>query len=121
MKEARLQAAVRERRPLSQAAMAELVSEQLGRIIHQTQWSNYELAVSEPPFDVVAAAAQLSGLTEAYIAFGVSADLQVDPTQDRKLTEAGPESDRARAARQAEATKEARRKASDKGSRKRGA
>ena len=117
MKEARLKAAVVAGRALSQAAMAELVAKALRRTFHQTQWSDYERGISDPPYDVVIVAAALSELTPEYIAFG-SRPVDVDPAKDRALTDDGPDSDRARADRQAAATKEERRKAREKRSRK---
>src|SRR6185312_1200256 len=87
MKEARLQAAARRREVLSQGAMAALVSKAVGRTIHQTQWGKYEAGTSEPPIDVIAAAAKLSGLPNAYLAFGESVAVLPDPALDRKLTD----------------------------------
>lgn len=70
MKEARLAAAVRQHRTLSQATMAELVGKEIGGDLWQAQWSAYELDKSEPPLAVIRAAAKLSGLDESYLAFG---------------------------------------------------
>lgn len=117
MKEARLKAAVVAGRSLSQAAMAELVAKALGRVFHQTQWSDYERGVSDPPYDVVVATAKVSELKPEYIAFG-SSPLDIDPHKDLELTQEGPESDRARAERQAAVTKEERRKEKDRATRK---
>lgn len=69
LKEARLQAGVRLRRQMSQERMAEMVSKEVGRTIHQNQWSRWE-AGAEPPIDVIRVAAKLSGISEVYIAFG---------------------------------------------------
>lgn len=69
MKEARLRTGVERREFASQEQMADLVAALLGRPLNQTQWSRYEQG-AEPPLDVIQAAAQLSGLTPAYIAFG---------------------------------------------------
>lgn len=88
MREARLQAAVRARRTLSQAAMADLVSRAVGRIVSQATWSNYELGINDPPFDVVEAAAKVSGLVPAYIAFGSAPDpTTIDASQLRYLSD----------------------------------
>jgi hypothetical protein len=69
LKEARFQTAARLRESVSQERMAELVGEELGRVMHPTQWRRYE-AGTEPPLDVIQAAARCSGLTASYIAFG---------------------------------------------------
>lgn len=45
----------------------------LGRKFHPTQWRRYESGESEPPLEVIRAVAKVSGLTEAYIAFGPAA------------------------------------------------
>lgn len=82
--------------------MADLVGKLLKRSLHQTQWGDYERGEAEPPYDVVEAAARVSELTPEYIAFGVT-DQLIDPSRDRKLTEEGPDSDRARAERAAAA------------------
>lgn len=85
MKQARLQAAVQLGEHVSQERMAELVSAELGRVLHPTQWRRYETD-REPPLDVISAAARVSGLSEAYIAFGAG-DVEVpDPRLDRRLT-----------------------------------
>lgn len=110
MREARLKAAVVAGKPLSQEAMATLVSKEVGRSVHQTTWSAYESGASEPPYDVVLAAGRVSELSPAYIAFGLESDALIDPERDRKLTEEGPDSDRARAARAVEAKKSAKRR-----------
>jgi transcriptional regulator with XRE-family HTH domain len=86
MKEARLQAAVRLRETVSQERMAELVGKELGKPMHQTQWRRYETD-REPPLEVIVAAAKVSGLSEAYIAFGTpDADRLIDPARDRRLS-----------------------------------
>lgn len=93
MKEARLQTALRRHETLSQARMAELVAAEMGTPLHQAQWSNYESGKSEPPLAIIRAAAKLSGLALAYIAFPEETDssgsplLDLDPSKDRKLTE----------------------------------
>lgn len=69
MKEARFQTAARLREPVSGERMSELVGQALGRVLHPTQWRRYE-GGTEPPLDVIRAAARVSGLAEAYIAFG---------------------------------------------------
>jgi transcriptional regulator with XRE-family HTH domain len=69
-KQARLQAALRHGRTISQERMAEMVAEIIDRPLAQAQWSSYELGKAEPPLDVIRAAAKLSGLDEAYVAFG---------------------------------------------------
>lgn len=105
LKEARFQTAARLRENVSQDRMAELVGEALGKTFHATQWRRYE-GGREPPLDVIRAVARVSGLSEAYIAFGISATAIIDPTTDRKLTEA--ELDRASAkAKQERATRTA--------------
>jgi hypothetical protein len=72
LKEARFATATRRRSQVSQQLMATLVSGLVGREIHQTQWSLYELGKSEPPLDVIRAIADVSGLMPEYIAFGVT-------------------------------------------------
>lgn len=70
MREARLQWGANRRESASQAAMAEAVSKLIGRKLTQSGWSDYESATTEPPLDVITAAAKLSGLSESYLAFG---------------------------------------------------
>jgi len=72
MKQARLQTAVGLRETVSQERMADLVGAELKRVLHPTQWRRYETGEREPPLDVIRATARVSGLTEAYIAFGES-------------------------------------------------
>lgn len=67
-----MRAGVRIRETISQQRMAELVGAELGRTLHQNQWSRYEGGGSEPPLDVIAVTAKLSGLSESYIAFGTA-------------------------------------------------
>lgn len=116
LKEARFQTAARLRETVSGDRMAELVGTELGKTMHPTQWRRYE-AGTEPPLDVIRAVARVSGLSEAYIAFGIirppDAGAIVDPERDRKLTDA--EVDRAsrkaredRAKRTASARKQGR-------------
>ena len=55
--------------------MAQLVTEELARLkslktISQPQWSDYEAEKAEPSTIVYRAAANVSGLSENYIAFG---------------------------------------------------
>lgn len=69
MKKARLHAGFRLGESVSQERMAELVSRELGRVLHPTQWRRYETD-REPPLDVIVATARVSGVTEHYIAFG---------------------------------------------------
>ena len=104
LKEARLQAAVRAKRTLSQAAMAELVSEVLGRSLSQAQWSNYELGLNDPPYDVVIAAGRLSGLSPSYIAFEAKHTVNID---EDSLIDIPPDAVE-RAKKQAEVTRSAR-------------
>jgi hypothetical protein len=86
MKEARFRTAAARREAVSQALMAQLVSNVLGRVVHQTQWGRYETGDSEPPLDVIRGTARVSGLAEAYIAaFGENA-----PTARGPKTEAAP-------------------------------
>lgn len=108
MKEARLRTGVRLHETVSQARMADLVSAEIEWSIGQTQWGRYELGESEPPLDVIRAAAKVSELSPEYIAFGVVGG--PDPALDRRLTDDGPDSDRARAERAAEATAKKRSK-----------
>ncbi|HEX6464271.1 MAG TPA: hypothetical protein VFZ98_07460 [Vicinamibacterales bacterium] len=68
--EARLRAGAQVRRTVSQDYMADLVSAELGRALHKTQWRRYESGEREPPLDVIRAVARVSGLSESYIAFG---------------------------------------------------
>lgn len=70
MKEARFQTAANLQETISQQRMAGLVSKVLGRPLHQAQWSDYERGESEPPLDVIQAAAKVSELPPEYIAFG---------------------------------------------------
>jgi hypothetical protein len=101
LKEARFRTAANLRETVSQDRMAELIGEHLKRVFHPTQWRRYEGGV-EPPLEIIRAVAAVSGLPEAYIAFGVkTGDVVIDPTRDRLLTETGPNSDRERAARAA--------------------
>jgi hypothetical protein len=82
MKEARFRTAAARREAVSQALMAQLVSNVLGRVVHQTQWGRYETGDSEPPLDVIRATARVSGLAEAYIAaFGEDMPAQSPPAQ----------------------------------------
>lgn len=64
--------------------MAVLVAKELGRALHQTQWARYESGESEPPLAIIRAAANVSGLSEAYIAFG---NRLLDSVKVHKLTE----------------------------------
>jgi hypothetical protein len=80
MREARLHAAVREKRSITMDAMAGLIAQELGRPLHLTQWRRYENGESEPPLDVIRATARVSGLAEAYIAaFGENAPAESTP------------------------------------------
>lgn len=72
--EARLAASLRAGRQLSQDAMAEMVRQAAGIPLWQAQWSDYERDKTEPSLAVIRAAAQLSGLTPGYIAFGAEAN-----------------------------------------------
>lgn len=54
--------------------MGVLVAELIGRTVRQAAWSLYELGKSEPPLDVIVAAAKLSGLDASYLAFGGESD-----------------------------------------------
>jgi hypothetical protein len=81
MKKARFQTAANVGEVVSQERMAELVSAQLGRVLHPTQWRRYETD-REPPLEVIVATARVSGLSETFIAFG---------TRSRGSTEAEPE------------------------------
>jgi hypothetical protein len=69
MLEARLATAARRKESVSQQRMADLLTEALGRKVHQPQWSSYE-AGSEAPLDVIDGAARLSGLTRDYLGWG---------------------------------------------------
>jgi transcriptional regulator with XRE-family HTH domain len=91
MKEARLATAVRLRRTLSQAGMAELVGKEIGRDLWQAQWSKYELDESEPPLDVIRAASKLSGLDPSYIAFGTTAAVQQQTIKGAMVAAPPPE------------------------------
>lgn len=73
LKTARFHVAAARRENVSQARMAELVSDASGRTVHQTQWGRYEAGESEPPLSVIRATAKVSGLSEVYIAFGYEA------------------------------------------------
>jgi hypothetical protein len=84
--EARLQAAVRLRESVSRARMAELLGQALKRSFHETQWRRYESGESEPPLEVIRAAAAISGLSPAYIAFG-DVPVNIDASQFRYLTD----------------------------------
>lgn len=78
LEEARLAASLRLKRQLSQTAMAELVSAELGRRVWQQQWSDYEAEDGpEPALDVFRATARLSGLTPGYLAFGEDANATI--------------------------------------------
>ena len=70
LKEARLHAAAARGEEITKEEMGPMISPILGRAIHATQWRRYESGRSEPPLDVIRAVATLSGLSEAYIAFG---------------------------------------------------
>lgn len=70
MREARLTYAAALKRTISQAAMAEAIAGALGRALSQSAWSDYEIGDTDPPYDVLAAAAKLSGLTREYLAWG---------------------------------------------------
>jgi hypothetical protein len=72
LKEARFQTAARLRENVAQDRMATLVADALGRVLHPTQWRRYESGEREPPLDVITAVARVSGLSEAYIAFGAA-------------------------------------------------
>ena len=69
MREARLATAARLRKTVSQQGMAELLAPIVKRPVHQPQVSSWE-AESEPPLDVIAAYATLSGLSREYLAWG---------------------------------------------------
>lgn len=70
LKEARLATGFIRGDSVSQEQMAELVSAELGRTLHPTQWRRYESGGRQAPLEVIAAAAAVSGLDPAYIAFG---------------------------------------------------
>ena len=69
IREARLAIAAKQRKTVSQQGMADLLTPLVGRQIHQPQVSSWE-AESEPPLDVIAAYAKLSGLERDYLAWG---------------------------------------------------
>lgn len=86
-------AAVRLNRTVSQSLMARLVTTRLGELgsektVSQPQWSNYESESDEPSAIVYRATADVSGVSESYIAFGLSAApaAMPDPRLDRKLS-----------------------------------
>ena len=116
MKEARLQTAVRKGETLSQDRFAELMGAVLGRVMHPTQYRRYEAGESDPPYEVVVAAAQLSGLTAAYIAFGSEPLPPIDASQLRYLTD--EELDRAAKKVAEESSPTPSRRAAGKGARK---
>jgi len=100
-KEARLKTAVKLNATVSQGRMAQLVTQELAKLkspktISQPQWSDYEAEKAEPSTIVYRAVSRVSGLPEAYLAFGANAEAVANPSTDRKLTE--EELDRADAA-----------------------
>lgn len=64
--------------------MAELVGAAMKRVMHPTQWRRFESGDSEPSLEIIRAAARVSELSPAYIAFGAEDDLAVGA---RKLTD----------------------------------
>lgn len=86
-------AGVRLNRTVSQSLMAKLVTTRLGELgsektVSQPQWSNYESESDEPSAIVYRATADVSGISESYIAFGLSSAppaAMPDPRLDRKL------------------------------------
>jgi hypothetical protein len=115
LKEARLATAYLRKIEISQDGMAAVLSETLGRQFHPTQWRRYESGKSEPPLEIIRALASVSGLTESYIAFGVTevGIETLDPSKDRKLTMQEIQRARLQAARE-EAEAARRRKAAAK-------
>lgn len=113
---------------LTQKRMAELVTAELKRLgsdktVSQSAWSDYESEESEPSFLIIQATANVAGMLPPEVAYGSALDrlyeLAPDPTRDYKLTEGGPDSDRARAERLvAEEPQEQYRTVRGKGSRK---
>jgi hypothetical protein len=80
MKKARLATGLRLNRTVSQGLMAEIVTAELKamgfseKTVSQSVWSQYESEGSEPGLIIIKAAARVSGLSEAEIAFGARAD-----------------------------------------------
>lgn len=72
MLEARLRYGAKLKKKITQTQMAAAVAEVLGAPLSQSTWSDYELAISEPPLDVIDATARVSELSPAYIAWGVT-------------------------------------------------
>lgn len=91
MKEARLRTGVRLRETVSQQRMGALVGAELGRALHQNQWSRYETGESEPPLDVIRVTARLSGLDQSYIAFGAVTSIDGGPIMRDSVGEAAHE------------------------------
>jgi hypothetical protein len=87
LKQARLNTASLQGREISKEEMAVVLTGVLGRPVHATQWQRYESGKSEAPLAIIRAAAQTSGLSPCFIAFGsVSAasagDSEALPTED---------------------------------------
>lgn len=91
---------------MSQGDMADLVAKDLNRSLSQAQWSDYERGITDPPYDVTISAGRISETPPEYIAFGVIGG--PDPHLDRRLTDDGPDSDRARAERASAAAEKKR-------------
>lgn len=101
---ARLLTAVHVGYTVSRAKMGELVGKEVGRKLDEKQWRRYESGESEPPLDVIAAAARVSELPPEYIAFNKKPSVMIDEDSLIDIPDDAVE----RAERQAEATRSAR-------------
>lgn len=96
LREARLATGVRLKQSVSQKLMAQLVTEELGKLdsdktVSQPQWSQYEAENDEPSLIVYRAVERVSGLPESYIAFGKTDEETGKSPNSPGLAEAIPE------------------------------
>lgn len=94
-KKARMATAARLGRMVNQTLMAQLVNDELKRMgsrktISQSGWSDYEAERSEPALVTIRAAAHVSGLSEAEIAFGPPRDEEAH-ARARRVAEPSPD------------------------------